>query len=96
MSPNAACYEESESVRRIPNRPVELEIRMGEEFWGSWCDQPVAGKINSTTLIVTEHEFLFRFFSPDQSFSQSETDFASYGLRGSVIGLALLNLPKLH
>ena len=38
---NAACYEESESVRRIPNRPVELEMRMSEEFWGSRWDQPV-------------------------------------------------------
>ena len=37
----AKCYEESESVRIIPNRPVELEIRMAEEFWGSWVDQPV-------------------------------------------------------
>ena len=44
------------------------------------CVIAVAGKINwnSTTLIVTEHEFLFRFFSPDQSFSQSGNNFASY------------------
>ena len=26
---------------RIPIRPVELEIRMAELFWGSWVDQPV-------------------------------------------------------
>ena len=32
----------------------------------------------STTLIVTELECIFRFISPDRSFSQSGTDFASY------------------
>ena len=30
------------------------------------------GTIDSTNLIVTEHEFLFRFFNPDQSFSISD------------------------
>ena len=30
------------------------------------------GTIDSTTLIVTEHKFLFRFFSLDPSFSPSD------------------------
>ena len=37
---------------------------------------PVHDTIDSTTLIITRHEFLFRIFSLDQSFSQSGTDFA--------------------
>ena len=34
--------------------------------------QSSAGTIDSTSLSVTEREFLFRFFSPDQSFSQPD------------------------
>ena len=32
----------------------------------------VHGTVDSTSLIVTEHEFLFQFFNLDQSFSQSD------------------------
>ena len=39
----------------------------------------------STTLIVTELEYIFRFFSPDRSFSQSGTDFASYWYQYQII-----------
>ena len=35
-----------------------------------------SAKARPTTLIVPEHEFLFRFFSPDQSYLQSRLDFA--------------------
>ena len=41
------------------------------------------GTIDSTNLIVTGLEFLFRFFNPDQSFSQSDqngTDCACTGI----------------
>ena len=39
----------------------------------------------STTLIVTELEYIFRFFSPDRSFPQSGTDFARYWYQYQII-----------
>ena len=41
----------------------------------------VHGTVDSTSLIVIEHEFLFQFFNLDQSFSQSDQsgiDWAMY------------------
>ena len=43
-----------------------------EGFYGFLVRIPVHGTIDSTTLNVTGHEFLFRFFYPDQSFSPSD------------------------
>ena len=55
------AFPQMDSNNQIPD-PLALSIH----------SIPIHGTIDSTILIVTEHKFIFRFFNPDQSFSQSD------------------------
>ena len=52
-------------MRRI--LPVELEIRMAEEFWGSWVDQPVTGLKVGNCFANGTGDFLEKTVNPFRS-----------------------------
>ena len=85
-------YTYFEIRKKIGSDPIPWSIHS----WNFWDlgSQYMPGTIDSTTLIVTEHEFLSVFFSPDQSFSQSGTNFAVVTDFAIYLDLAVITLTN--